>query len=620
MNYISGHKREIPIAADHIEPVGRVRRSQLVSSFGIGAIVDLEKGSFMPIGLESWERSTRSPLLTISEPRLQAMLNVSNFRLGPPVIEDQFDPKLVSASKAAPAVRFPKWHECPKCHRIGVRDNPFELADDNGRLVCRGHSRPVPTAPVRFVLACRRGHIRDFPWEWWAHRDSESGVCDRPILELGSYGRSASLSDLYVRCKECGSEKSLGDAFRPEVLSGFTCSGNRPWLQDREEGCNQNVRVLQRGASNIYFPIICSSLSIPPASEAASIIIEENKEILDAVPDSSLRPVLEGLAKRYNMTVEVLLSSYRQLCDIEAAGVSLTEKQSRVEEYEALSQNREDPVVSGVIPEFCNQIIDPPKDLNKWFDLIGGVSRLREVRALAGFSRILPYPVAVERVNQAIDEGLISPLSKSPRNWLPAAEIRGEGIFFRFRTKAVDEWIRDNPKLIDRAKTLNDLSSRIAAEHGYQQDADITPRLLLVHSFSHALIRQISVECGYSMSALRERLYVKESHEIFPPANGVLIYTGSPDSEGSLGGLVQLAHPDRIESIVKRTLESVKWCGSDPVCIESDPEQSGERVSGAACHYCLMLPETACERFNRELDRSVLVGHPDNEFVGYFSR
>lgn len=618
MNFAWSHKREIPTATDHIEPVGRVRRSQLVSSFGIGAIVDLEKGSFMPMGLESWETSTCSPSLTISEPRLQAMLNVSHFRLGP-VVEEQFDLKLVRASKAAPAARFPKWHECPTCHRIGVFGDPFDLAEDNGRLVCIAHGNPVPTVPVRFVLACRRGHISDFPWAWWAHRDVESGVCDRPILELGSYGRSASLSDLFVRCMGCGSKKSLGDAFRPEILSGFTCSGNRPWLQDREEGCDQNVRVLQRGASNVYFPVVCSSLSIPPASEAASIIIEENKEILDAVPDSSLRPVLEGLANRYNITVEALLSSYRQLRDIETAGVRLTEKQSRLEEYEALSQDREDPVVSGVIPEFCNEVISPPKDLNKWFDLIGAVSRLREVRALAGFSRIVPYPVAVERVNRAIDEGFISPLSKSRRNWLPAAEIRGEGIFFRFRTKAVDEWIRDNPKLIDRAKILNDLSSRIASEHGYQQDSEITPRLLLVHSFSHALIRQISVECGYSMSALKERLYVKEGYDNFPPANGVLIYTGSPDSEGSLGGLVQLACPNRIESIVKRTLESVKWCGSDPVCIESDPKQSGERVSGAACHYCLMLPETACEKFNRELDRSVLIGDPDNNYVGYFS-
>jgi hypothetical protein len=100
--------------------------------------------------------------------------------------------------------------------------------------------------------------------------------------------------------------------------------------------------------------------------------------------------------------------------------------------------------------------------------------------------------------------------------------------------------------------------------------------------------------------------------------NGVLIYTGSPDSEGSLGGLVRLSTPDLLQPIVLRTLANAGWCGSDPVCLETDPAQSGDRISGAACHCCLLLPETACERFNRELDRAVLVGDADQSFAGFF--
>ena len=610
--------------SDAVEPLGSVRRSQLISSFGIGAIVDLEKGSFMPMGLEDWERATRLPSLRIGEPRLQNMLQVNHFRLGP-IREEIPGTRQVRARSAAPAVRFPEWHECPHsdCHRIGKQDTPFELDLDGGHLVCMAHGNPVRTTPVRFVLACRRGHIQDFPWEWWAHRDRPEGICNSPRLYLGTYGNSASLSDLFVSCKGCGTNDhpvrmSLGDAFRPEALTGYPCSGFRPWLYDREVGCDRPVRAMQRGASNVHFGVVCSVLSIPPASEAVSLIVQEMRTVLDAVPEQSLKSVLEGVAQQYDVTPEQLELSYGQLRKIETSGTSLTEWQTRVDEYDALSEDREDPVVSGVVPEFRNRVVEPPKSMIQWFELIGAASRVREVRALSGFSRIEPYPVAVERVNDAIREGMISPLSKSPRNWLPAAEIRGEGIFFRFCTETVDAWIKANPELVRRTEILENRSRHMAEKREYSRRYFVTPRLLLVHSFSHALIRQISVECGYSASAIRERLYVSEAADACEAMNGVLIYTGSPDSGGSLGGLVRLAEPRLLEPIVQRALHNASWCGSDPVCIETDPRQSGERISGAACHCCLLLPETACEKFNRELDRAVLVGDAQGAFKGYF--
>ena len=102
--------------------------------------------------------------------------------------------------------------------------------------------------------------------------------------------------------------------------------------------------------------------------------------------------------------------------------------------------------------------------------------------------------------------------------------------------------------------------------------------------------------------------------------NGVLIYTGSPDSEGSLGGLVRLSEPFLLERIVLETIHNARWCGSDPVCLETEPRQAGDRISGAACHCCLLIPETACEKFNRELDRSMLVGDADGKYAGYFAQ
>ena len=617
-----GRRGATAVPGDAIEPLGSVRRSQLVSSFGIGAIVDLEKGSFMPMGLEDWERATGLPSLHIGEPRLQGMLGVSHFRLGP-VKEDIPGTRQVRARSTAPAVRFPEWHECPRCHRIGRQGDPFELADDGGRLRCLAHGALVHTTPVRFVLACRRGHMEDFPWAWWAHRDRPGGACDAPSLYLGSYGRSAALSDLYVQCNGCGTKehpvrKSLGDAFRGGALVDWSCNGFRPWLYDREEGCEEGVRVIQRGASNVHFGVVCSALSIPPASEAVSLIVQDARVFLDGVDESTLPSVLEGMAPRFGVTAEQLRLAYGRLRAMETEGAILTEQDARIEEYAALSEDREDPVVSGVVPEFRNRVAEPPASLAQWFELVGAASRLREVRALAGFSRIEPYPVAAEGVSRAIREGMVSPLSRSSRSWLPAAEIRGEGVFFRFSTEAVDAWIDANPELVRRVELLEARSHEMAEQRRFVRSYTITPRLLLVHSFAHALIRQISVECGYSASALRERLYVSEADGTRSAMNGVLIYTGSPDSEGSLGGLVRLAEPELLEPIVQKTLHSAGWCGSDPVCIETDVDQSGERVSGAACHCCLLLPETACEKFNRELDRAVLAGDADGTFKGYF--
>lgn len=604
-----------------VEPVGRIRRSQLISTYGVGAIVDLEKGSYMPMGLEDWERATRTPSLTIREDRLQILLDVDHFRLAP-IAEDLLPTRQVDPKHAVPVIRFPKWHQCPKCLRIGREGKPFELAANGSELECRGHAKPLLTTPVRFVVACAKGHIDDFPWEWWAHRRRES-VCDRPTLELMSDGKSAALADIYVQCKHCGARESLGDAFRPEALKGQSCRGSRPWLHDRQEGCDAPPRVIQRGASNVHFPVVASALSIPPASEAAFQIIDDQWLALDALPEEAVIPVLTGIAKSLGVDPSMLLIAYREKQKLLEGASERTEISSRREEYEALSNDCNDDAFAGVMPQFCNRVNDAPDSLSKWFDIVGAVSRLREVRALAGFTRIEPYPVSPENIRDALNRGVISPLSKTPRKWLPATEIRGEGIFLRFRTDAIDEWISANRSVLNRIKTLEHRSATIASERSYERDYTITARLLLVHSFAHALIRTISIDCGYSSSSLRERLYVSEADGALGPMNGVLIYTGSPDSEGSLGGLVRLADPVQLTRVIMKSIRSALWCGSDPVCSETEPEQSGDKVSGAACHCCLLVPETACEKFNRELDRTMLVGsaHPKNNggWSGFFA-
>ena len=601
-------------------PVGSVRRSQMISTYGIGAIIDLEGGSFMPLGLEDWVsqvRGGRISAMSINESRLQRQLGVTHFRLPPTATAIDNQPGCVDARYTVPVVRFPSWHECPSCHRLGIEEDPFQLHSDGNRLACSNQkcqSRIV--TPVRFVVACDHGHIEDFPWIWWAHRKSANGICNQPRIYLRSRGESAALADLYLRCEHCGASSTMGDAFQPGSLHDRQCGGVRPWLVDREE-CQQHSRVLQRGASNVHFPAVASAISIPPVSEPLLLILDEYWTVLKSIPPSALRDALSGLAKQHGVPVESLIDAHAQKTGVESGG-PYTDTMSRVDEYLALSISREEEdSIGGYTPQFLNRVHQAPPELSYWFDLVAAVTRLREVRALVAFSRIVPRPTGADRIQEEILKGNLSPISRIPQNWLPATEIRGEGIFLRFRTEALDDWIVENEGVAVRAAILDAHATAVATRRGYQPEYHITPRLLVVHSFAHAMIRQLSVDCGYSSSALRERLYLSESSD-GGAMNGVLIYTGSPDSEGSLGGLVRLADPYLISDAVIRAVHAARWCGSDPVCLETDPHQSGERISGAACHCCLLVPETACEKFNRELDRSMLIGAADGSYRGFF--
>ncbi len=155
----------------------------------------------------------------------------------------------------------------------------------------------------------------------------------------------------------------------------------------------------------------------------------------------------------------------------------------------------------------------------------------------------------------------------------------------------------------------------------WQVSRRITPGFVLTHSFSHALMRQLSLESGYSSAAIRERLYVfgpQEGQDEYPARYGVLIYTSSADSEGSLGGLMRQGQPDRLYPSVLAAIADASWCSSDPLCIESEA-QGADGMNLAACHACLLLSETSCEEFNRLLDRALLTGTPGHPAIGYFN-
>jgi len=228
--------------------------------------------------------------------------------------------------------------------------------------------------------------------------------------------------------------------------------------------------------------------------------------------------------------------------------------------------------------------------------------RLREVRVLRGFTRLEPYAGPE-------DDPRIAPIGARPLGWLPGIEIRGEGIFFALDPAALRAW-ETTRRVRDRVATL---SARVPTDRKINTE-EATPRTILLHTLSHLLMSELALECGYSQASLRERIYVSEDEMA-----GALVYTGTPDSEGTLGGLVRQGDPERFAEIMLASLQRASWCANDPLCIEGTTTLS-DVLNLAACHSCCLVPETSCEKFNRLLDRGLLIGTPSDPQIGFFQR
>jgi hypothetical protein len=236
------------------------------------------------------------------------------------------------------------------------------------------------------------------------------------------------------------------------------------------------------------------------------------------------------------------------------------------------------------------------------FDFTVVAERLREVNALIGFTRVEPP----EEARGGGDPPSRAPLANGKPEWIPATEVRGEGIFLRFSSQRLVEWLaRPSVKAREVALLKGHRAFRIARKLSPPEENFPGILYVLLHSFAHILIRELALECGYSAASVRERIYASGPSEP-PEIAGILVYTAAPDSDGTLGGLAQLGQPDRLGPLITQAFERARICASDPLCAEHVPT-SDRSLHGAACHACSFVSETSCETGNRYLDRSLLV-------------
>lgn len=597
-----------------------VRRSAVVTTFGPGAVADFRAGggavSGVVAGLDEWDRSFGPPGLQnhqkITETRLQKKLGVRGFRL-PPIPRETFGDEEPDRRRLI-AVRFPDWLQCPSCDRIAqTRD----WQDEPGKAFrfCATCTAKAPgkkrvfAIPVRFVMACERGHLSDFPWHFWVQH--KSGCTNsRGALILKS--ERPGLAGLILRCPKCSASRSMDGVFSRKTWEGMLkCSGDRPWLPAGPETCQETPLGIQRGASNLYFPAIQTALSIPPWDDYLQEVLGSYWDTLVNVDKAQRLTFITILSQNdLKAALAELNMSPETLCEIIERRVTSYEEidtqDLRPAEYRQLLEGCGEDRTGDV--EFEARRESVPAEIASVISSVVRVVRLREVRALTGFTRIVP---------PGPDATFIAPLSLDRKDWLPAIEVRGEGIFLTLREAGVAAWEK-LPLVQARVEQINAALARSWAERAGDSDDPppaVTARYMLCHTFAHVVMKQLVLECGYSGASLQERIYASEDK--LNPMAGLLIYTSTPDADGTLGGLQRQGKSERLAGVVRRAVQGAQWCSSDPLCI-SDVMGASASHSKSVCHSCCYAPETSCEAFNQYLDRGLLVGTEDDPQTGFF--
>jgi hypothetical protein len=634
--------------------VGSSRPSTLLYTYGPGAIMDLPQFTIMPTGLDDWDRiwRRRDAVPEIRAPRLLDV--VRKHMRSPDVVlrPHPWQPKRLAFSAegndlGVPARVFPQWLRCTGCDMLGLvsqftytNTHPyrtdlacFEHARCTGRPGFSRKATRRPAVPARYLLACAAGHLDEFPYDLWVHHGRACEKAEFPALRMvdRTIGKGASAT---IRCESCDSSRPMREAQGAAGAAKLpSCRGRHPHLDAfAERGCGAQTKLMVVGASNLWFPATQSIIVMPESLE------ERASDLADQI-----RRALAGKLAKYSDDLDTLRDVLAGQVDVTAVsdgdlrgGVSaaLAPPPSPEEQEEWL--RTWDPV-DLLVPEWLHLQRDPigdhhedeasgltlsvkrrGDDLRPEVTRVLAVEKLRKVNAIVGFTRI----DAFDRVGDVPSR--LVPLNREryPK-WTVATEDRGEGIFLQLSEPEVQAWesrvLSTDLWEAHRAAHAQNFRNRFS-ETAEQIDPDARlkpPRYWLIHTLAHVLIRQLAMTCGYSAASLSERLYAWPASDGRSPAAGLLIVTTASDSDGTLGGLVHMSEPDRLERVVRVALERAARCSSDPICARRTPQFPEDFLHGAACHCCVMASETSCERANRFLDRRFLIDLPGSR-LGFF--
>ncbi|GAA0265337.1 DUF1998 domain-containing protein [Cryptosporangium japonicum] len=636
--------------------VGAARPSALLYTYGVGSIMDLPQFSIMPAGLDDWEPiwRRRQTVPLIDEPRL---LDVVQKHLGRSVRQLRdfpWQPKRVAQSQegsdlGVPARVFPQWLRCTGCDYLGplprfTYTNTHPYRSDLAAFThesCPGRGsggrRRSAAVPARHLLACVDGHLDEFPYLLWVHRGEDCPAAPLPDLQLldSNLGQGAGAVVVCTRCRERrGVGEAQGEVGRRKLPA---CRGRHPHLDAFDQACGLPTRLIMMGAANLWFAATQSVIVMPRTAQedqsalVAAIRAHVTPDRIAKYSDDPdyFRDVLVGKHDLAEVSDDQLRSAVSNALE---PGPSEEERHAELREWDPIELRLPEwdylqkPVL---FPQQDNtsglMVTEMPRgqSLRRQLTRVIAVNRMKKVNAFMGFTRI----DEMDRVGD-LPTRLVKLTRGRRPTWVPATEDRGEGVFVQLDEEAVAVWEqRIRPTGLWAAHcAAHELNFRKRfSESAAQVDPGTRlppPRYWLVHTFAHILIREMAMSCGYGAASLSERLYAWSAAPGRPAAAGLLICTTASDSEGTLGGLVALSDPERLEELVDDALRRAARCSSDPVCGQRTPRHGEDFLHGAACHCCCFASETSCERANRFLDRRFLLTLPtieDERVPGFFS-
>jgi len=626
-----------------------LRRGQLVTTFGPGSLVVSPEGETAMIGsLDKWYYDkNEKPVeaideFEVQELRLKSILNIDKL-LMPPDFRASY--KYKNAGDALtqtntdiyiPLLRFPTWHYCPYCKTL----HQSEMSNRTSWLDCKRCKNLRRMIQVPFVMVCKNGHISDFPWREWVHRDEDT-KCEGH-LQLNSTG-GAALDSLNVKCS-CNKSRSLrGIMVRKTNLNEeeegisqlskmlnengklYQCPGHSPWYGSIEEtdNCSCYPIATLKNFTNVYYPNIISAIYLPGENPAVEMLINMFEK--NGVTSSWLS-VTDKVEQKIELVKKMCPPEIQEYnpSDIELAilyieGGKEKKESSEEKKYKNAGKELRKKEFEVLIEEVNTENLKVRKewnynninkdDIGTYFSLINRVTKLKETIVLTGFNRLSTN--GEELIQNKIMHGkklLFKDPDSKDNNWLPAYKVYGEGIFFTLNIELLMSWEQQE----EVTSYFSRLLTRVEKQTGeFVDESIIKPRNILMHTLSHIIIDELALTCGYNSASIRERLYINEEQ------SGILIYTSSGDIDGTFGGLVRMGRKENFFPVVNKAIDKARWCSSDPVCTEIG-KTSGQGVgglNGAACHSCSYLPETSCELGNLFLDRTLLI----DPKIGFFN-
>ena len=581
-----------------------VRLSHLLRHCSVGAIVRGENSLVVVRDIRDWYRKGEDPReqeIRYVE-QVKSALGISEALCRPPVKRERDG----NVEGWIPARRFPSWMRCLDCglmHNAPWGRGPADQAEEPTCEACRGKLEQMP-----WVLAHESGYLADVPWHELAHAGSRSPNArhcrpdwQKPYLkyEEGDSGRR-------IICMRDGCGASGG------IESRWTFGNmtwQQPWIPEPPaDPPEEPAWLLEINDVRVHSADNRTALVIPPESRIRRGTVvdrlygnsKDQRRIRRARPGWVREAKIQEIARDYGCRPVDIEQAMGQIdSGYPLYGQAITSQDLFVGEYLALTEpipdlKEDEDFVTDHQTTAWKQLAQRLEDgfarrAASVVDQLVAVHKLKEIMVLTGFRR-------------ANGETVTPPDITGESDWRPAIELYGEGLFFTLDESLLQRW-EANPTLASRTTAFKQRYPSAPL----RTDVEITSRFLLCHTLAHLMIRQIEATAGYPAASLKERIYCSNGAE---PMAGVLIYVAVPDAQGSLGGVMDLASPERFLRLLTAAFEAAQWCSLDPVCGEQEGHGPG-LLNRAACHACALVPETSCLYENVLLDRAYVKGDAD---------